>query len=157
MIEIKIITDWTFTKTALDLFQWIQFEAIYGDLFIAKCENKVYMNHPLGKPRTFFQKVLFGGLFLLGIVVLVAGPLAIFSSLNPVAVDNKVTGSTLRFNIEVYNLDGSGFSNQYTIYKNDYVTQLQNINDYLYKGLKLDQRQETRNYDRGLIPSHRNE
>lgn len=108
------------------------------------------MNHPLGKPRTFFQKLIFGGLFLLGIVALVAGPLAIFSSLNPVAIDNKVTGSTLRFNIEVGNFDDTGVTNQYTIYQNDYVTQLQNINDYLYKSLELNQKPQTRNYDRDL-------
>lgn len=36
LLEIKTITDWTFTRTALDIFQWIQFETIYGELFIAK-------------------------------------------------------------------------------------------------------------------------
>lgn len=36
LLEIKTITDWTFTKTSLDLFQWIQFETIYCELFVAK-------------------------------------------------------------------------------------------------------------------------
>jgi hypothetical protein len=36
VMELKIISEWTFTKTSLDLFQWIKFENIYGDLFIAK-------------------------------------------------------------------------------------------------------------------------
>lgn len=36
LLELKIFTDWSFTKTGLDVFQWIKFENIYGDLFIAK-------------------------------------------------------------------------------------------------------------------------
>jgi hypothetical protein len=124
LVEIKIITDWTFTKTSLDLFQWIQFETIYAELYIAKCENKFYMNHQVGKPINKLQKFLMGALGLLFVVALVAGPLAIFSSLNPVAVDNKVTGSTLKLNIEVGDLLKDGVVNKYTIYENNYVTQL---------------------------------
>lgn len=36
LLELKIFTDWSFTRTGLDVFQWIKFENIYGDLFIAK-------------------------------------------------------------------------------------------------------------------------
>jgi len=36
LLELKIFTDWTFTRTGLDVFQWIKFETIYGDLFVAK-------------------------------------------------------------------------------------------------------------------------
>ena len=36
IFELKIIADWTFTRTALDLFQWIKFESVYGELFVAK-------------------------------------------------------------------------------------------------------------------------
>jgi hypothetical protein len=82
------------------------------------------MNHQVGKPINKLQKFLMGALGLLFVVALVAGPLAIFSSLNPVAVDNKVTGSTLKLNIEVGDLLKDGVVNKYTIYENNYVTQL---------------------------------
>lgn len=36
LLELKIFTDWTFTRTGLDVFQWFKFENVYGDLFIAK-------------------------------------------------------------------------------------------------------------------------
>jgi hypothetical protein len=36
LLELKIFTDWTFTRTGLDVFQWIKFENLYGDLFVAK-------------------------------------------------------------------------------------------------------------------------
>ena len=151
LLELKIITDWTFTKTSLDLFQWIQFETIYADLFIAKCENKNLMAHPLGEPIIKVKKFFIGGFALIGIVALVAGPLAIFSSLNPVAEANKVTGSTLKGNIEVGESAGDGVVNQYTIYENQYVTQLKDINDYVYKDkMELNTNLNTRNYDRDL-------
>jgi hypothetical protein len=60
IVELKIVSDWTFTRTSLDLFQWIKFENIYGDLFIAKCTNKAYFAHPLGEPMAFMKKMLFG-------------------------------------------------------------------------------------------------
>ena len=36
LLELKTFTDWSFTRTGLDVFQWFKFENIYGDLFIAK-------------------------------------------------------------------------------------------------------------------------
>ena len=60
ILELKIVSDWTFTRTSLDLFQWIKFEGVYADLFIAKCTNKAYIAHPLGEPMAFMQKLLLG-------------------------------------------------------------------------------------------------
>ena len=37
LLEIKVITEWLETKTALSIFQWMKFQIIYGDLFKAKC------------------------------------------------------------------------------------------------------------------------
>ena len=80
ILELKIISDWTFTKTSLDLFQWIKFEGVFADLFIAKCTNKEYIAHPLGEPMAFLQKLLLGccGFFIL--ILLIAGPLLFFSN-----------------------------------------------------------------------------
>lgn len=36
LIELKVITEWFETKTALGLLQWMKFQMIYGDLFQAK-------------------------------------------------------------------------------------------------------------------------
>lgn len=60
VFELKIITDWTFTRTALDLFQWIKFESVYGDLFVAKCTNKPIYAHPLGQKIAWFMKLGMG-------------------------------------------------------------------------------------------------
>ncbi len=49
--ELRTITDWTFTKTALDLFQWFKFEDIYNTLFVTKITTRSYRNHKLGAKR----------------------------------------------------------------------------------------------------------
>jgi len=60
IVELKTVSDWTFTRTSLDLFQWLKFENIYADLFIAKCTNKGYLEHPLGEPMPGWKKFSFG-------------------------------------------------------------------------------------------------
>lgn len=60
LLELKIFTDWSFTRTGLDVFQWIKFENIYGDLFIAKCINKGYVQHKIGQQIPKYMKFLIG-------------------------------------------------------------------------------------------------
>ena len=49
IFELRSIIDWTFTRTALDVFQWIKLAQVQADLYVAKCVNKDYMKHKLGK------------------------------------------------------------------------------------------------------------
>lgn len=134
IVELKIISDWTFTRTALDLFQWIKFETIYGDLFIAKCQNKVYLEHPLGDPMPRWKKASFGCGGLLLLIIIIAGPLLIFSNLNPLAQNNFVTGASLRVLIEA-NLTEDGAVNHYELFRTERVTDLRNISDTFYNEL----------------------
>ena len=46
LLEIKVITEWLETTTALDIFEWMQFQIIYGDLFKAKCGSYVPVSSP---------------------------------------------------------------------------------------------------------------
>ena len=38
----KVFSDWTFTKTALRLFDWIKLEEIFGRMYVAKC-NAIFL------------------------------------------------------------------------------------------------------------------
>jgi len=109
------------------------------------------MEKPLGTPIGWFKKFIIGGLGLLIVVALVAGPLAIFSSLNPVAVENKVIGSTLMFNIEVGTSGRQGAINRFTVYRNNYMVQLLDINDHMFYNYSLDSDLNTRNFDRSMF------
>ena len=97
--ELRIVTDWTFTKTSLDLFQWFKFENLYGSIFIAKCTNKALETKVVGSKQVWYMKFGMGFLFMIGIIAIIAGPLLLFSTANPVAVENYVYGGTLGFEI----------------------------------------------------------
>lgn len=37
LFELKTFADWTFTRTALDVFQWFILSSTHGELFNATC------------------------------------------------------------------------------------------------------------------------
>ena len=72
IFELRSIIDWTFTKTALDVFQWIKLAQVQADMYVAKCVNKDYMNHKLGKQQPFWKKVVIGctlTVFVLALII----------------------------------------------------------------------------------------
>jgi hypothetical protein len=136
VLELKIVSDWTFTRTALDLFQWIKFENIYSDLFIAKCTNKGYLAHPLGEPIPTFSKALIGCGGLLGLILVIAGPLLLFSSFNPLAADNLVTGASIQVLLKA-NLTTTegGATNQYELFRTARYSDISLISNANYNNI----------------------
>ena len=49
LFELKTFVDWTFTSTALDVFQWFILSATHSELFIARCVQGRYQRKPLGR------------------------------------------------------------------------------------------------------------
>ena len=137
LLELKIFSDWSFTRTSLDVFQWIKFDNIYGDLFIAKCINKGYVAHKLGDPISKLIKFLVGILGTLGLVAIIAGPMLLFSTLNPIAQDNPITGTILDMSIEVNVTSDGDIINKYGIFHNDHVRRIGYISDALYTQMNL--------------------
>jgi len=70
--------------TALDVFQSIMLAQIQANLFISKCYNKAYLLHPLGDRRQWYLKVAIGGSLMFFVLILIAGPMILFSSINPI-------------------------------------------------------------------------
>ena len=151
LLELKVFTDWSFTRTGLDVFQWIKFEVIYGDLFIARCINKGYIRHPLGQQIPKWMKFLIGILGTVGLVLVIAGPMLLFSSLNPIAEDNMVIGTQLDLSIEVILENNPEIINRYNLFSNDHVATLRVIQDGLYNQLNMSTTLQTRNIKRSLI------
>ena len=136
VFELKIIADWTFTRTALDLFQWIKFESVYGDLFVAKCTNKPIIAHPLGQKIPGFMKMAMGCGGLIGLILVIAGPLLLFSALNPLANDNPVLGASLTLNI-IANLtnEEQGPANIYQLFHTDRFITVEPIGDNNFRNI----------------------
>jgi len=72
-------------------------------MFIAKCYNKPYMAHPLGAKQQWFNKIGFGVTLMLFVLTLIAGPMVLFSKLNPLLEANPVQSTTLEVFVELTN------------------------------------------------------
>lgn len=101
LFELRTIIDWTFTSTSLDVFQSISLAQIQSDLYIAKCYNKPYMEKPLGEKIGMLLKVVVGFSLMLFIIALIAGPMLLFSSINPVGQANPVSSGDLSFYVTI--------------------------------------------------------
>lgn len=80
LFELRIFIDWTVTKTALDVFQWIKLAQIQADLFKAKSLGILYMEKPLGEKIGKIWKYLLGYALIILIVLLIIGPMFLFST-----------------------------------------------------------------------------
>ena len=56
---------------------------------------------PVGVPIRVIMKFLLGVLGVVGIVILIAGPLLLFSTFNPIAEPNPITNAMISFNFEI--------------------------------------------------------
>lgn len=96
LFELRIIIDWTFTTTSLDLIQWFRLEDIFANLYICQA----YMlsriqTHKLGDTRSTSEKCTQGFLFALFIIFIIILPILIFSTLNPAVEINNITNGRL--------------------------------------------------------------
>lgn len=39
LYEVRCILDWTLTRTALTLYEWLKLEDIFAELFLVKCRS----------------------------------------------------------------------------------------------------------------------
>ena len=49
-MELKVMIDFMFTKTAMDIFQWWQMDRYHSEMYIAKMGNRNYYVKKLGVP-----------------------------------------------------------------------------------------------------------
>lgn len=95
LFELKTFADWTFTKTALDVFQWFIISATHAELWIAHSLQGRYQRKPLGQPVPTILKVILGFCGQLGIILLIAGPLLLFSTFNPISKPDPVINAQI--------------------------------------------------------------
>jgi hypothetical protein len=112
IFELRVFIDWTFTRTALDVFQWIKLAKIQADLFKAKCLNKSYFNKPLDIPIPKWQKYLIGYSLIAVIILLFTGPMFLFSSeFSFIGSLNPISKASVKLSLQITNNEQEG-SNQ---------------------------------------------
>ena len=127
LYEIKLGIDWTFTSTALDLFQWNKFESVYDILFTTKCSMTSVNTKLVGIPVGKTKKSLMGGLLSFVLIAALIIPLLIFSGLNPTNQSNNIVNANLKFELSfIYD---NGVTKNFTIFQNSKPESIEEISD----------------------------
>ncbi|CAK9111826.1 unnamed protein product [Durusdinium trenchii] len=99
--EMRVLTDWTITRTSMDFFMWMKLEDTQQSLYRTKRDFHMRRWYPPAAPRPAWEKVLQGGLLLVGLALLIVAPIALFSTLNPNLQSNRLTSASLSGNLIV--------------------------------------------------------
>ena len=135
LYEIKLGIDWTFTSTCLDLFQWNKFESVYDIVYTTNCAMTGINNKPVGHPVKKGSKISMGGVLTFVLILLLVGPLLLFSTLNPTNELNNLTNADLT--VELSFIYKNKLMKNYTLYQNlnpqsiEPITE-QDLEDYNY-------------------------
>ena len=105
LFELKNFIDWTFTTTSLDLWKWLKFEEIISLLYVNKCYAKGNMNRRIGTKSPLYMKILMGASIFFGVLLIVFGPIFLFSSLNPTNEVKPVVGVNLKVILQIPPID----------------------------------------------------
>jgi hypothetical protein len=149
LYEIKLGIDWTFTTTGLDLFQWNKFESIYDILFTTNCSMNSINAKKVGKVVTKKYKVGLGGLCSFGLLLVLVGPLLLFSTLNPTNELNNLTNADLT--VELSFLFKNKLMKNYTLYQNLKPQSIEPISDTDFENYNYTKGPETKNFPRKQI------
>lgn len=99
LYELKLLIDWSITPTALDLFQWIKFESLYDLMFLTHVSMKADRYLKPGTLISKYMKALLGGCGFLIVLLILLGPLLLFSSLNPTNEFNDIYEAKIEISI----------------------------------------------------------
>ncbi|XP_031619375.1 piezo-type mechanosensitive ion channel component isoform X7 [Contarinia nasturtii] len=104
LFELRTLMDWIWTESTMPLFEWLKMEDIFANIFELKCSRQMEKDFPAprGQSKGSFVKYLMGGGFLIAIIGLVWGPLALFALGNTVGEANSPTEVRVELRIGPY-------------------------------------------------------
>lgn len=100
-IEVRCVLDFTFSKTALDVFQFWQLFMYHIELFIVKNGNYSYTYKQLGSKTLLFDKCIFGVVIGGVILTMLIGPIYFFSDYGGFIAPNPVKSGLIQIAIIV--------------------------------------------------------
>lgn len=95
LFEINVVLDWMLIPTSLDLFSTLYLEQAYYNFYLIKVGLVAQRDRFRGEIRGFVEKFFAGFLLFLGLVLLLFGPLVLFSSVNPGAEVAQVLSASI--------------------------------------------------------------
>jgi hypothetical protein len=101
MMEFKTLLDWCFTKTSLDVFQWLELAEINNTLYNACNGNPGLYKRKLGTRISVFEKRFCGCICLSIMLTLLVFPFLFFSNLRYISKGNPISDATLGITIKI--------------------------------------------------------
>ena len=100
--------DWTFSATSLTLSDWFRQFSIYLSSFTSKINYySATTTTVLGQTIPWYYKIIGWSGFII-ILLIIFGPMILFSGLNPIAQTNLVVSGSMRLSLQIRN--GNSFS-----------------------------------------------
>jgi hypothetical protein len=98
IVEIRCLIDFSFAKTSLDIFQfWELYQANY-DMYNTKNGNIYYFQKDIGMPMPKLDRCLFGFTFSGVVLLILCGPLILFSPMAGFVAPNPVINAKMDIN-----------------------------------------------------------
>ncbi|XP_055598919.1 piezo-type mechanosensitive ion channel component-like isoform X5 [Uranotaenia lowii] len=90
LFELRTLMDWIWTDTSMTLFDWLKMEDIFTNVYQLKCMRQLEedLPAPRGQKKGALVKYLMGGGLMLGVILLIWFPLALFAFSNAVGEPN---------------------------------------------------------------------
>jgi len=93
--EMQSLLDWACNTTSLDVWESFTLDDIYASMYIVQCDIIYRKQRKRGTPQPYYRKLISGSFPFLALVLVLFGPMYLFSSANPVQVSNNVTTASL--------------------------------------------------------------
>ena len=118
--------DWTVTPTTLSFTNWLKGEEIHAKLYITKIKARSFHKKERGQRATFSSKFLKGFCLIFFLLIVIFGPMILFSSLNPTAETDLIISANNELNFVINK------TNNYLLAHNSKVSELQIVNKTQY-------------------------
>eukprot|EP01083_Nonionella_stella_P242893 846875_1 len=132
VFELRTLLDWACKKTTLNLWETFKLEDIYSNIYIIKCKLLFYSTRARGEPQSAVTKFFMGTLLFCVLMLVVLGPLWLFSSMFPGNVMNNVEGSAVTVTLS------SGNIGEIQLLSISSAGVMTVANDTMYKSLRTD-------------------
>ena len=106
LFEIRTLLDWVVCDTSIDYVMWFRYETLYyllhkTDMLISWRRNR-RQYYSGAKPVPWPLKILLGGGIIAIIMLLLTGPIFIFSTFNPALTSNRIEAATMQVQLDFY-------------------------------------------------------
>jgi len=113
IFEIKVALDFSVSNTSLGLFEWFKLEDTFNNFFKAKYSQIAGDKRALGQPQGLSSKLLFGWVMLSVLLLILFGPLYMFSNFNPASSGNIITAVQMDIGVQIGDVQFPLFHNSH--------------------------------------------